>query len=210
MMNSKIMSDLEEVIDEVIELTGNEYQSCHIDGPIQKVATEFKFDPKTPIDPDFFIRITGDFIHHIYKHGLRVKKTMTTEQAQSETLFILEHHYQGAYSRGFHAAYLDASNPSTDGLEYVMAQMTEIIISKERSKHVQWVLASRIISKDWHTKCLMAEILLDRWKSYLPPDILACPAEQIADILPDLFNVFISTDRVVNRMLTGDTPLHGL
>lgn len=210
MMNSKIMFDLQKVIDEVIELTGDEYQSCHIDSPIQKAATEFKFDSKTPIIPEFFIRITGDFIRHNYKHGLRVKKIMTTEQAQSEALFILEHHYQGAYTRGFHAAFLDASNPYTGGLESVMAQMTEIIILKERSKHVRWVLASRITSKDWHTKCLIAEILLDRWKSYLAPNILACPPAQLADNLPDLFNVFIGTSRVVNKMLTGGTPLHGL
>jgi len=210
MRNSEVVFDLQEDINGVIELIGDEYQCCHIDESIQKAATEFKFDPNVLFDHEFFIRTMGNFVSHIYMHGLRVRQTMTIEQAQSEALFILEHHYHGAYAQGFYAAYLDASNPNTEGLESVLAQMTEIIILKERSKHVRWVLASRIISEDWHIKCLIAEILLDRWKSYLPPNILACSPAQLADNLPDLFNVFIATDRVVNKMLTGDTPLHGL
>jgi hypothetical protein len=210
MMNSEIMFDLQKVIEEVLDFIGEDYLLYQIDEPIRKAALEFNFDTITPIDPEFFKRMTGDFICHIYKRGLRVKKIMATEQAQSEALFILEHNYQSAYDRGYHAAYLDASNPYTGGPESVMAQMTEAIILIERSKHVQWVLASRISSKDWHTKCLIAEILLDRWKSYLPPNILACSPAQLADNLPALFKLFVTTNRVFNRMLTGDTPLNGL
>lgn len=210
MMNSEVRFDLQKFIEGILELISENYLYDQIYELIRKAALEFKFDTRTPIDPEFFIRITGDFIRHIYKHGLRVKKILTTEQAQSEVVLILENHYQGVYARGFHAAYLDASNPYTGGFESVMAQMIEIVSSKECSKHIRWVLATRIISKDWHTKCLIAEILLDRWKSYLPPNILACPPAQLANNLPDLFNVFIATDRVVNKMLTGDTPIYGL
>ena len=210
MRNSEFMFDLQENIDGVIELIGDEYQSRHIDEPIQKAATEFNFDPNVLIDHEFFNRTMGNFVSHIYMYGLRVRQTITIEQAQSEALFILTHNYQSAYAQGYPAAYLDASNPDTGGLESVMAQMTEIIILKERSKHVRWVLTSRIISKDWHTKYLIAEILLDRWESYLPPNILACSPAQLIDNLPDLFNLFISTTRVVNKILTGDTPLHCL
>jgi len=210
MKNSEVMFDAQECIDEVIELIGDEHLYYLIDEPIQKAATEFKFNPKTPIDHQFFIRTTSDFVSHIYRHGLRVRQTMTTEQAQSEALLILEHSYQGTYSKGYDAAYLDASNPEVGGLEFMLSQTFEIIISKERSKYISWVLASRISSKDWHIKCLIAEILLDRWKSYLPPNVLACSPAQLADNLPDLINLFIFTDRVVNKMLTGATPLHGL
>ena len=126
---------------------------------------------------------------------------MTTEQAQSEALLILEQGYQGTHAQGYDAAYLDASNPDIDGFESVLAQMTEIIISKEQSKHIRWFLTSLISSKDWHTRCLFAEILLDRWKSYLPPNILACSPAQLADKLPDLFKLFVSTNRVVNKIV---------
>jgi hypothetical protein len=210
MRNSEVMFSLQEDIDGVIELIDDEYQYNHIDEPIQKAASEFKFDPNVLFDHEFFIRTMGNFVSHIYMHGLRVRQTMTIEQARSEALFILAHNYQGTYAQGYNVAYLDASNPDTDGFESVLAQITEIVILKERSKHVRWVLASRIISKDWHIKCLFAEILLDRWKSYLPPNILACSPAQLADNLPYLFNVFITTRRLINKMVTGYAPLHGL
>ena len=129
MRNSEVMFDAQECIDEVIELIGDEHLYYLIDEPIQKAATEFKFNPKTPIDHQFFIRTTSDFVSHIYRHGLRVRQTMTAEQAQSEALLILEHSYQGTYSKGYDAAYLDASNPEVGGLEFMLSQTSEIIIS---------------------------------------------------------------------------------
>jgi len=210
MMNSETIFDAQKRIDDVIELIGDEYQYYHINEPIQKEAAKFKFHPKTPIDHQFFIRTIGNFVSHIYKHGLNTGQILTMEQAQSEALLILEQGYQGTQAQGYDAAYLDASNPDIDCFGSVLAQMTEIIISKEQSKHIRWFLASLISSKDWHTRCLFAEILLDRWKSYLPPNILACSPSQIAENLPDLFILFVSTNRMINKKLTGDTPLNGL
>jgi len=50
-------------------------------------------------------------------------------------------------------------------------------------------------------RCLIAEILLKRWKSCLLPNVRACSPAQLAHHLSELINLVLSTNRTVNKML---------
>jgi hypothetical protein len=114
---------------------------------------------------------------------------------------ILEEGYEALHGRGYYAAFLDASNPELNGLEYVLAQMANYINVKARTRYIRWVCASRIELSDWSTRCLIAEILLKRWKSCLLPNVRACSPAQLAHHLSELINLVLSTNRTVSKML---------
>jgi hypothetical protein len=121
-------------------------------------------------------------------------------EACAEAVTILEEGYQSSHGRGYYAAFLDALNPSLNGLEYVLAQMAGYITAFARSRHIRWVCASRMDLSDWPTKYLIAEILLKRWESLLPDSLRACSAAQLAHHLPELINLGLSSNRMVTMM----------
>jgi len=201
MMNFDFRSEAERIIDEVFDLVSEEHLIRSIDEPIEEAAASFDFHGYVPVTPEIFTTGTGDFVDHVYRHGLSIPRVMSTSQAQAEALQILERGYQSAQGRGYDIALLDALNPDHDGLEFVLGQMAQLIITMARTRHVRWVFSSFIESAEWASRTLMAEILLERWGLFLSPSIVNCAPDQLADHLPELINLLISTDRMVNKML---------
>ena len=57
-------------------------------------------------------------------------------EACAEAVAILEEGYQAPRGQGYYAAFLDASNPNLNGLEYVLAQMAGYItVDGENETH---------------------------------------------------------------------------
>ena len=130
-----------------------------------------------------------------------VGKKCLQKQAYAEAVAILEESYQTPHGRGYYAAFLDAFDPNLDGIEYVLAQMTGCIITMAREKHIRWVCASRMELADWPTRCLIAEILMERWEPFMHHNLRGCSPEQFAYHLPELIYLGISANRAVNKML---------
>jgi hypothetical protein len=199
--------EAERTIDEVFDLLSEEHLIRSIDEPIEGAAASFDFHVSVPVTPEIFATCTGDFVDHVYRHGLSVPRIMSTIQAHAEALQILERGYQSAQGGGYNIALLDALNPEHNGLEVVLGQMTQLITAMARTRHVRWVFASSIESADWASRILMTEVLLKRWGLFLSESIMNCAPAQLADYLPELINLLISTDRMVNKMLTGEMRL---
>ena len=203
MTNSDEKRDAERIIQEVLDLIREEYLLRLIDEPIEAAAARFEFDGSASITPEGFHRVMGDFVAHVYRHGLSVHRLMSRSPARAEALELMEQGYQNVYVRGYDAALLDALNPQHDGLGLVLGQLTQFIAAMARARHIRWVYGTRIDPLDWSLRCLIAEILLNDWGPFLPPGILSYAPSQLADHLPDLFNLLSSTDRMVNQMLRG-------
>jgi len=130
--------------------------------------------------------------------------------ARAEAMAILEERYLGPHARGYYAAFLDVSNSKLDGHEFILTQIAEIIKALAREKHLKWVYFSLIAPLDWLTRCQIAEILLKRWRPFLPLNIQQCSPAQLADHLADLINVLRSTDNKVNKMLNTDIDINAI
>ena len=193
------------IIDEILNLLGDEYIYNHIVNPIEKIALDFQYSQDRPITYRFFINTIGLFVQRAYKYGVRIKQEITKDQARSIAYMILENGYIGTNSSGFNAAYLDAINPELEGFELVLSKMTEVITSMEHTKHVRWVHENHLGCLDWQTKCHIAEIILERMASYLPSDLARCHPAQLSDHLEDLLNLLISSDKTVGKLLLEGT-----
>jgi hypothetical protein len=191
------------IIREVFEKTSEEYLQTRIDEPVVKAATSFEFDRDAPITHKIFTRVIADFVRHVHEQGLWGKQELTVAQASDEAVAILEEGYQGPSDRPGDRGY-DAAFPAalkTDlGLEYVLGQMAGHIIAVARAKHMRWICASRMVLADRPIRCLIAEILLERWKLFLPENLRGCSPAQLAHDLPELIFLVISANRIVNKM----------
>ena len=186
------------VIEEVLELTDEEYLQRLIDKPVEKVFASFEFDRNARVSHYYFMDVVGDFVRRIYLDGLGVSQNLSRSQARAEALIIIERAYQSQDVQGYYAALAEAFN----GIESVLARIAEFIITRTRERHIRWVHSSRIDPFDWPTRCLIAEILIERWGPFLPPGIRSCNSAQLADALPQLFNAVTSTVSIV-RKTTG-------
>ena len=194
----------EAVIEEVFEKTSEEYLQLRIDEPIEKATASFEFDRTAPVTHQTFTQVTRDFVRHVYQKALWGWQNMSAREALDEAVAILERGYPAAHGQGYYTAFLDASNPNLNGLEYILTQMARHITLMARARHIRWVCASRIELSDWPTRCRIAEILLQRWEPFLPENIRTCSPPQLANHLPELINVILSIDRTVSKMLEAN------
>ena len=201
MMSSKARHKATRIIDEVFERLDEERLNHLIDEPIERAVNSFKFEVAKPISYQSFVHITSEFVRHVYEHGLNIRQTLSDPQSRAEALAILEDGYQGSHSRGCFAAFLDISDSNIDGVEFISSQMGEIIKTKARERYISWVYSCWIDHADWVTKRMITEILIERWKPFLPSHVLRCPSAQLAGQLSELINILRSTDSFINRMM---------
>ena len=208
MMNSDSRVEAGKIIGDVFLLLSDEYLHPRIDEPIERALVGFEYDESIPITQHTFNGILGDFVGYIYKQAFSGQRILSVSQSQTEAVEILEKGYQNVHAHGYDAALLDVLNPECDGLKPILSQIAEVIASSQRKKHVMWVYGSRIVMLKWQTKCAIAEILIQRWGGLLPATILNCTPAQLAGHLTELFNLFVVTDKTIDKILMPNTSLN--
>ena len=192
MTNSNNRGEVTAIIGEIFALLDAEYIHKTIEGPIEEAVESFEFDSNAPMSFQNFFKIVGDFITHIYRFGPGVRKILSATQARTEALSIIEKCYWHCTEDiRLDAAYLDAADNETAGIEYVLEQMANYIKEKARERHIKWVFATRLRCLDWKTQCSIAKALINQQRPYIPSDLLACQPEQFTHCLDDLMNSFI-------------------
>ena len=207
MTNSNARLKADSTINKVFELLDEEYLCHRVDEPIEKAAAGFGFNQETQVTHQIFIRVTGEFVRHVYEHGPKPRQILSAVQARTEATAILEEGYQNPHARGYYASFLDALNPNLNGLEFVLDQMTQFIIARARERHIRWIYLSRIDPSDWSTKCLIAQILIERWGAFLPSSLLSCTPAQLADSLPELFDALCFASSMVREAIGAEIDL---
>ena len=208
MMNLNKKVDVEEILDKALKLLDDEIIQRTIDLPIREATASFEFHKVEHITYKRFIKETGKFIQHIYLNGLKTKQKLTQKQAETEAIAVLELDYQNAYGKGFYAAYLDSRNNNSDTLEFILNQISELIVQKTRDRHVHWVITTQIQSLDWHIRCSIVETFQRLQSLNLPQTLKNCPPAMLADHLPDLFKVLITADNTITNLTTTDIAIH--
>ncbi|MHC4165381.1 MAG: hypothetical protein ACYSWQ_00285 [Planctomycetota bacterium] len=199
-MSSDRRRRAERVLDSIFRQLNEDRIRQLIDGPIDAVLDDFTSSlqqsgqNRTPSD------VFSEFVRCVYADGLGAKWHIVNAEATS--LSLLEDHYQGLWSDGYCAAALDATNSSLAGLDFVLAQLSEIIKTKERQEYVQAVFARQIDPCDWYLRCEIAEVLLDRYGPLLSPALLECPPSQLVDEIPALTIAIISSHTTTTKITT--------
>ena len=206
MTNSKERKRATAIIEKILELTDEEYLQHRIDKPAEKVLATFEYDTNARINHRYFMDTASDFVRRIYLHGPGTSQHLSHTQACTEALIIIEKAFGSHDVQGYDAAIVAAF---TD-LESVLARIVEFIISRTRKRHIRWVYATYINPFNWPTRCLIAEILIEKWKPFLPPTILSCTPAQLVDSLPQLFSAAQSTEIMVKKTMTSDTEFYEL
>ena len=200
MTNSKNIKRATAIIEQILELTDEEYLQARIDKPVENVLAAFEHDINARITHRYFMDTVSDFVRRIYLHGPGISQTLSQSQASAEALFIIENAFGSPHVQGYDAAIIDAF----DDFESILNGMAGFIITRTREKHIRWVYSICIDPFDWPTRCLIAEILIRTWKAFLPHSILSCTPNQFADVLPQLFDAVRSTESFVRKTMGTD------
>ena len=189
------------ILDDLLKMINKQYIYKRINTPIEKAALTFSFTQPEALTHKSFNAIMIDFVTHLFNKGHSIKIS-SKKIALAEAVTIVEMGYQGS-GNGYYSALLDAMNPEINGLEIIVQQIKEIIITLLINKHIQWVYESHITPLEWSTRTVIAEILLDQWKIYLPSNMQETTPAQMADHIPALINIIqMSEDKV--KKLTGN------
>jgi hypothetical protein len=92
------------------------------------------------------------------------------------------------------AAYLDAADNETAGIEYVLEQIANYIKDQARKTHIEWVFTTRLRCLDWKIQCSITKAFINREKPFIPSDLLACHPDQLTHDLDDLMKLFVEAN----------------
>ena len=205
MTNSKNRKRATAIIEKILELTDEEYLQRRIDRPVEKVLENFEYDRKVQINHRYFMDTVGDFVRRIYLNCPGTSQDLSRTQACTEALLIIEKAFGSHDVQGYDAAIVDAFSD----IESVLVRIAGFIISRTRERHIRWIYATCIDPFDWSTRRLIAEMLIEKWKPFLPSSILSCTPAQLADVIPQLFNAGQSTEIMVKKTMISDTEFYG-
>ena len=207
-MSSDAPAWLNQLIREVSDLLSEDALQQFYDDPIHAAASSFKWPEKDQMPYVFFLNTIGSFIGHVYAHGWSPRQVLTPDQAKAEAINLLQRSYQGQSSSGFEAAQLDALDPTFNGMEFVVNQLTQILVTKARKKHIRWILHTRLNSLDWSNRRLIAAELLRRWQIMAPDSMTKADSAQMADHCADLIMAQLSADAQVSDFISDNRNLH--
>lgn len=192
MINTKVhYRQAVDIITQVTILMDEGNIAQQIDGPINKVVSEFECIEHPGYSHELFHKTITDFVQSIYEKVPFYGRKLSSSQAHDEAVALLEYGYRGIRGNGYDAAVLDSNNPRWAGLRLVINLLAESLKSQMHQKHTQWVKARYIDSADWYTKCIMAKILHENCGDCLDPELRNSPPEQLAENVFELFGKFM-------------------
>jgi hypothetical protein len=174
-----------------------------VDGPLEAAMESFRDAPESVRLQEAFLQTVGKFVQHLYYHGLPAPRGLSDSQARAEAVELLTHGSRNATDFGYEAALLDAVLSPSNGLDSVLAQLTENIKERERRRYVRFVLVRDLEPLGWSRKRAVAERLLSRMRPVLPPEIANRPPAQLIDEIPNLITKQVQTDSLLASMLAA-------
>ncbi len=182
------------ILDRLIDLLDEQWLTHLIDEPIDQALEDFQCPDAAEYSQELFHRTIAGFLQHVHEQTLRPVGRISTSAALDEVISILEYDYRGMQASGYYGALLDAADPSQAGIELVLARLAELVKNRRRQMHVRWVAARYIDPADWHTKCALAAMLIRQCQDWMPSELKRCPADELADFIPELLQLHMSTE----------------
>ncbi len=175
-----------------------------IDEPIEMAALSFEGlrTVSPPIDNATLLQVAGEFVAHIYEHGLCFAHVLTLDQAQAEAVFLLDYGYPGETGKGYDGARRDVSKHGLNALQGVPLALAQAIKGIQRRRYERWVLASRIEHLDWQTKSNLTAAILKRWGSHIEEIVDGRSPEELVQDCGNLIKDAAGSDETLMRWLS--------
>lgn len=176
----------EQVVAELQRLLDEARLAAVIDEPIDRVAEAFQHECVGVTSVADLHEVVGRFVQRLHAEALPGKRTLSESQALGEAIALLERNYAGQGANGYFEAVLDARDESGAGIGLVLSKMADAMKVQGRALYVRWLIARHVDPTDWELKCSLAALLVEQCSLSLPPQLQACPCEQLADLAIDL------------------------
>jgi len=203
--NKENRNNAEQIVGEVLALLDEERMAACLDAPIDHALSTFAQNAETPLGHSGFLHAISQMVLHVFQEShlcLFFPETL----ACGEAIHILELTYRGASPNGYESAYLEAMNPQ-QGIESVLSQMVEGLKALQRRKYVHWVFTTRIVSRDWKTRCQIVEAMKRQWQRVLPLRLLEVPSEELANEIPSLILIIREAQTILKQLCAGGSPV---
>ena len=183
-----------EILRRVTALLDEDIIAQRVDEPIDEVLEKFGLVDDWAWSHQGFHRTIAEFVRHLYERAIPCRRKLSLAQAHDEAIALLEQGYRQMGGSGYDHAVLDAADPSQSGLLVVLAAIAEGLKEHERETYLRWALARHIDPADWHAKCAIAGILIERCRELMPPELCRLSPEQLADSIPELLSIHLGTN----------------
>jgi hypothetical protein len=195
----------EQIIDRMLALLDDDYIHTTIDLPLERTSQDFArikhAPPEDPRNSPLLVQL-GEYVRHVYAHGLRAPRELSQHQAETEAVYLLERFYQAQTGSGYAAALLDAASGEAEGADYLRAFVLDVLKQEERRKHVRWVVDHSSDSQDWEQSQTLLTALIERFREVLPAELAEARPERFADYLPQLLLICVGARAELrNRVL---------
>ena len=202
-MNSLPRKELNQILNETLRLLNARTIRQGIDEAVDAAASTFKHVGCIPVGNHnaALIEAAGEFIAHIYRHGLACPRSLAPDQAKAEALFLLEHSCQGTNADGYEEALRDTVKYGAEGLRAALRGLADIIKQTQRQQYISWVLNTRVRQLDWNTRKDLAALIIERWGICLDDDIAQSSPTALACACAELILDYVASDESLRQVM---------
>ena len=181
--------------------------SSQFDQPINRIATEFQCEEAYPITHQQFHRIIADFVLQIYEQALNAAWKLT--DPVDEAIVLLDSGYHSPlHGPGYTGAMLHVNDIQRGGLKSVLNFLASVIITVEKQKYIDAVLAWYLHGCSWDLQCDIAQVVLEQYGFLLPPQLSKREPAQLVDVIPGIIQRYIESDASLQGMLLDSYSTH--
>ncbi|KPL24870.1 MAG: hypothetical protein AMJ75_02625 [Phycisphaerae bacterium SM1_79] len=193
MTNFDIKERAREIVEMITAKLAPDLMSSRFDKPIAEAAGEFECEVEYPVTHKEFHKIIANFVQQIYEKALKASWVLTNPL--DEAILLLENGYHSyLYGPGYTGAILHTNDTEKGGIQAVLAGLAGAINDIERKKYIDGVLTWHLHGCSWELQCEIAEVILDDYRAFIPPQLCKCVPAQLVDVIPTIIQRYIDSD----------------
>ncbi|KPL24970.1 MAG: hypothetical protein AMJ75_02215 [Phycisphaerae bacterium SM1_79] len=167
--------------------------SSRFDKPITEIAGAFECEVTYPLTHKDFHKVISDFVRQIYEKALKTPWILT--DPLDEAILLLENGYRSfLYGPGYTGAILHASDTEKGGIQAVLTGLAGAINDIERQNYIDGVLTWHLHGCSWQLQCEIAQIILEDYRPFIPPQLCRRVPAQLVDVIPIIMQTYIDSD----------------
>lgn len=191
---ARMAQDLLQALDERVLLE-------RIDQPVDQAAASFQYDRQTAFSYQQFVRVSADFLDHLFRQAGLPLPCATPEQINNEVVVVLEMAFGNPKAPGYDIAYFEAlAGLSMDGL---LASMAMAVKANERAKYDHMVRSQflhKMLCLSWPERLMVVEAVMEMCAPSLGPIFQGYAPSRMMPHLPNLVTEHLKTQRRLAMM----------
>jgi len=113
---------------------------------------------------------------------------------------VFDSYRSALYGPGYTGAILHANDLAGGGVRTVLTGLAEAIKNIEQQKYINGVLTWHLHGCSWELLCEIAQILLEDYGPFVPPQLRRCVPAQLVDVIPEILCGYMSSDFALRRI----------